>query len=38
MGERIREARSAARMSQKELAGLLGVSYQQVLAGDAQCA
>lgn len=30
MGERIREARSAARMSQKELAGLLGVSYQQV--------
>lgn len=30
MGERIREARLAAKMSQHDLAELLGVSYQQV--------
>ena len=30
IGERIREARIAGGMSQKELGGLLGVSYQQV--------
>jgi transcriptional regulator with XRE-family HTH domain len=29
-GERIREARIAGNMSQHELAGLLGISYQQV--------
>ena len=30
IGERIREARVAAKMSQEELAELIGVSYQQV--------
>jgi transcriptional regulator with XRE-family HTH domain len=30
MGERIREARIALRMTQKEVAGLLGTSYQQL--------
>lgn len=30
MGERIREARLAQKMTQKEVADLIGVSYQQM--------